>query len=513
MGHAEISGFACPYCVFSRKDGNNLKYCEEVVIVKLIELLKGLDYTVNRGSTDLAINKVEYDSRKIEAGDVFVCIEGFSVDGHKYAEAAVQKGATAVVCQKKVEVPENCTIITVEDSRKALALISANSYGKPAAQLKLIGITGTNGKTTSTYMMKSILEEAGYKVGIIGTIANYIGDRKIPADRTTPESLELHEMFKDMVEEGVQYCVMEVSSHSLSLSRVYGLKFAEGIFSNLTRDHLDFHKTFENYYEAKRLLFKNSETSIINLDDEYGRRIIEDTEGRKVTYAIESIGDVSASKVMMHSRGIDFEINYKGESISVNLKIPGKYNVYNALCSAAACLNEGIAPEIIKRGLEQVQVPGRCEIVTKDYNLGFEVIVDYAHTPDGLENILKTAREFTEKRLIAVFGCGGDRDRTKRPIMGRIGSDLSDLVLITSDNPRTEDPLSIINEIKTGINKENYILIENRREAIKKAIQIAEEGDVIVIAGKGHEDYQILKDKTIHFDEREIIKEIIEELF
>lgn len=481
--------------------------------MKLIELLKGLQYTASTGSTDLDINKVQYDSREIKPGDVFVCIEGFSVDGHKYAQAAVQKGAVAVVCQKKIDGLENCTVIDVEDSRKALALISANYYGNPADKLKLIGITGTNGKTTSTYMMKSILEEAGYKVGIIGTIANYIGDRKIPAHRTTPESLELHELFKEMVEEGVQYCVMEVSSHSLSLSRVYGLQFAEGIFSNLTRDHLDFHKTFENYYEAKLLLFKSSDTSIINIDDEYGRRIIEDAKGRKITYTIESAGDVFASDVSMHSRGIDFNINYSGSSIPVNLKIPGRYNVYNVLCSAAACLNEGIGLDAVKRGLEQVQVPGRCEIVTKSYNLGFEVIVDYAHTPDGLENILNTAREFTRGRLISVFGCGGDRDRTKRPIMGKIGSELSDLVVITSDNPRTEEPMSIIDEIKNGIEKDNYILIENRREAIKKAIQIAEKGDVIVIAGKGHEDYQILKDKVIHFDEREIIKEIIEELF
>jgi UDP-N-acetylmuramoyl-L-alanyl-D-glutamate--2,6-diaminopimelate ligase len=491
-----------------------LRYFKEVVIVKLIELLKGLQFTVSSGDLNLDINKVEYDSREVVTGDVFVCIEGFSVDGHKYAQAAVQKGAAVVVCQKEIEGLESCTIIKVEDSRKALALISANFYGRPADRIKLIGITGTNGKTTSTYMMKSILEEAGYKVGIIGTIANYIGDRRIEAHRTTPESLELHKLFKEMVDEGVKYCIMEVSSHSLSLSRVHGIQFDEGIFSNLTRDHLDFHKTFENYYEAKLLLFKNSNTSIINIDDKYGKRIIKDITGvSQVTYSIENKADVFASNVAMHSRGIDFELNCKDSGININLKIPGRYNVYNSLCSAAACINEGIELEVIKRGLEQVLVPGRCEIVTKNYDLGFEVIVDYAHTPDGLDNILKTAREFTENRLIAVFGCGGDRDKTKRPIMGRIGSELSDIVVITSDNPRTEEPMTIIDEIKEGIEKENYILIENRKEAIKRAIQIAEKGDVIVIAGKGHEDYQILKDKVIHFDEREIIKEIIEELF
>lgn len=481
--------------------------------MKLEQLLKGLQYTISRGDINLDINKVEYDSRKIEKGDIFVCIDGLNVDGHKYAHAAVQKGAVAVVCQKEVETLENASVITVEDSRKALALISANYYGNPADKLRLIGITGTNGKTTSTYMMKSILEEAGYKVGLIGTIANYIGDKKIPSHRTTPESLELHELFKEMVEAGVDYCVMEVSSHSLSLSRVYGLRFSEGIFSNLTRDHLDFHKTFENYYEAKLLLFKSSSTSIVNIDDEYGKKIIEDIKGQFITYAIDNNGDIYASDVSMHSRGIDFNINYKDSCSTINLKIPGKYNVYNALCSASACINEGISLEAVKRGLEQVLVPGRCEIVTKNYDLGFEVIVDYAHTPDGLENILKTAREFTKARLITVFGCGGDRDRTKRPIMGKIGSDMSDVVIITSDNPRTEEPEVIIEEIKGGVERDNYILIENRRDAIKKAIEIARKGDVVVVAGKGHEDYQILKDKVIHFDEREIIKEIIEELF
>jgi UDP-N-acetylmuramoyl-L-alanyl-D-glutamate--2,6-diaminopimelate ligase len=481
--------------------------------MQLKEILKGVDYTLIEGDDNISISNVTYDSREVKENDLFICIDGFSTDGHKYAKKAVQNGAGVIVCQKDLIGVENCTIIKVEDTRKAMAIISANFYGNPSQKLKLIGITGTNGKTTSTYMVKAVLEAAGYKVGLIGTIANYIGNKRLPAERTTPESLELHKLFSDMVKDGVDYCVMEVSSHSLSLSRVYGLLFNEGIFTNLTQDHLDFHNTFENYYSAKLELFKISNTLIINGDDEYGRKIIEDTGREALTYGIDKASDIRASDLKLHSRGINFLLECKNESVDIELPIPGKYNVYNALACAAVCLNEKLSLDLIKRGLETVQVPGRCEIVTKNYNLGFEVIVDYAHTPDGLENILTTAREFTEGRLISVFGCGGDRDKTKRPIMGKIGSELSDLAIITSDNPRSEEPLSIIKDILTGIHKDNYLVIENRREGIKGAMEIAVEGDVIVVAGKGHEDYQILKDKVLHFDEREVIDEIVKELF
>ncbi|OFI07548.1 UDP-N-acetylmuramoyl-L-alanyl-D-glutamate--L-lysine ligase [Clostridium acetireducens DSM 10703] len=481
--------------------------------MNLKELLQGVDYKELKGTTNINIEKVEYDSRKVSKGDLFICIEGYATDGHKYAENAVEKGAKVIICEKDIDIKGDITIIKVSNSRKALAVIGANYFQNPSKKLKVIGITGTNGKTTSTFMIKSILEAAGYKVGIVGTIANYIGDKKIHAERTTPESFELQKLFKDMVDEKVDYCVMEVSSHSLYLDRVYGVEFCEAIFTNLTQDHLDFHKTFENYYNAKLILFKNSKNSIINIDDKYGERVFKDVNNNKITYSIEKKSDVKADNIKMHSRGIEFDINYKGEKSNIGIHIPGKYNVLNALGSAAACLNEGISLEIVKKGLENLLfVPGRCEIVTKKYNLGFEVIVDYAHTPDGLENILSTAREFTKGRLISVYGCGGDRDRTKRPIMGKIGSELSDIAVITSDNPRTEDPMLIIEDVIKGIDKENYIVVENRREAIKKAMEIAQKDDVIVVAGKGHEDYQILKDKTIHFDEREVIKELIDEL-
>lgn len=481
--------------------------------MNLKDLLKGLDYTISNGIEDIDISKVEYDSRKVLKGDLFFCIEGFKVDGHKFAAAAVKNGAAAIVCMQDIEENLPCTIIKVKDSRKAMSLISANYYENPSHKFKLIGITGTNGKTTSTFMMKSILEEASKKVGLIGTIANYIGDKKMHSERTTPESLELQKLFYEMSSEGIDYCIMEVSSHSLSLDRVFGVEFSEAIFTNLTQDHLDFHKTFENYYEAKLKLFSSAKNSIINIDDEYGKRVYDDVNNNKITYSIEKAADVKAENINIHSRGACFDLVYKDNSVKVNLNLPGRYNIYNALGSAAACLNEGISLEHIKAGLEKVTVPGRCEIVTKGNDLGFDVIVDYAHTPDGLENILKTAREFTEGRLISVFGCGGDRDKTKRPIMGRIGSDLSDIAVVTSDNPRTEEPAAIIEDIVKGIEKDNFIVVLNRAEAIKKAMCLAEKNDVIVIAGKGHEDYQILKDKVIHFDEREIIRDIIKELF
>lgn len=481
--------------------------------MNLKQILSGIDYKIIKGSDDLEIREIQYDSREVKDGDLFVCIEGYSTDGHKYINSAYSKGAQAIICSKDVESIPDCTVIMVEDSRKALALAAANYYDHPADKLKVMGITGTNGKTTSTFMIKSILDAAGHKVGLIGTIANYIGNKKIPSHRTTPESLELQKLFKDMIDDGVSYCVMEVSSHSLYLDRVYGVKFAQAIFTNLTQDHLDFHKTFENYYDAKLILFKNTKNSVVNIDDEYGNRVYKDSKGNKVTYSIDNPSDVWAKNIHMHSRGVDFDVTYKNEMTHINLNIPGKYNVMNALGCVGACLGEGISIDIVKKGLESMLcVPGRCEIVTQNYNLGYEVIVDYAHTPDGLENILKTAKEFTKGKLISVFGCGGDRDNTKRPIMGKIGTELSDLAVITSDNPRTEDPMSIIKEIEKGVQKDNYIVVENRRDAIKKAMELAKKDDVIVVAGKGHEDYQILKDKTIHFDEREVIAEIVEEL-
>lgn len=481
--------------------------------MKLRDIMENSNFNLINGDIDIDVNEIQYDSRKVKQGDVFFCIEGYNVDGHKYIQNAINNGAIAIVCQKNLEDIPNCTLLKVEDSRKSLALSGANYYNHPSRKMKVIGITGTNGKTTSAFMIKAILEEQGYKVGLIGTIANYIGNKKIHTERTTPESLELQKLFKEMVDCSVDYCVMEVSSHSLSLDRVFGIEFCQSIFTNLTQDHLDFHKTFDNYFSAKLKLFEYSVNSIINIDDVYGERAYNLIKDSKLSYGLNPKANIMASNITMDSKGSHFNLEYEGVSFDIKLNIPGNYNVYNALGSAAACLNEGVSSAAIQLGLKKVQVPGRCEIVTRNKKLDFDIILDYAHSPDGLKNILETARKFTKGKLISVFGCGGDRDKLKRPIMGKIGSELSDFAIITSDNPRTEEPLSIINDVVKGIEKDNIEIVENRREAIKKAIEIAKLGDVIVIAGKGHEDYQVLKDKTIHFDEREIVSDIIKELF
>ncbi|MBI6019331.1 UDP-N-acetylmuramoyl-L-alanyl-D-glutamate--2,6-diaminopimelate ligase [Clostridium perfringens] len=480
----------------------------------LKSLLKGLDYEVIKGNEESKVQNIRYDNRKIEQGDAFVCVKGFKVDGHSFIGDAIKKGAKTLIVQEDVSVQEDITIIKVRDTRKALAIMSSNYFGNPKDKLKIIGITGTNGKTTSAFIIKSILEKAGFMTGLIGTIANYIGNKKVDAVRTTPESYELHELFKNMVDAGVEYCVMEVSSHSLELDRVYGVEFEEGIFTNLTRDHLDFHKTFENYYNAKFKLFERSNHSIINLDDPYGANIVKDIEERGVktkvsTFSIEKESDFKAFEIKSHSNGSEFKVNLEGiEEFSIN--IPGEYNIYNSLGCIICAYNLNIPMDKIKEGLSDVVIPGRCELVAKEKNLPYSIIIDYAHTPDGLENILSTVKAFTKNRMISVFGCGGDRDKVKRPQMGKIGCELSDIVIITSDNPRSEEPMDIINDIVKPLNYDNFVIEVNRKEAIRKAMNMALEGDVIVIAGKGHETYQILKDETIHFDEREVVYDILE---
>lgn len=480
----------------------------------LKSLLKGLDYEVIKGNEESKVQNIRYDNRKIEQGDAFVCVKGFKVDGHSFIGDAIKKGARVLIVQEEVSVQEDITIIKVRDTRKALAIMSSNYFGNPKDKLKIIGITGTNGKTTSAFIIKSILEKAGFMTGLIGTIANYIGNKKVDAVRTTPESYELHELFKNMVDAGVEYCVMEVSSHSLELDRVYGVQFEEGIFTNLTRDHLDFHKTFENYYNAKFKLFERSNHSIINLDDPYGANIVKDIEERGVktkvsTFSIEKESDFKAFEIKSHSNGSEFKVNLESiEEFSIN--IPGEYNIYNSLGCIICAYNLNIPMDKIKEGLRDVVIPGRCELVAKEKNLPYSIIIDYAHTPDGLENILSTVKAFTKNRMISVFGCGGDRDKVKRPQMGKIGCELSDIAIITSDNPRSEEPMDIINDIVKPLNYDNFIIEVNRKEAIRKAMNMALEGDVIVIAGKGHETYQILKDETIHFDEREVVYDILE---
>lgn len=478
--------------------------------MKLLDLLKGVDYELLEGTVEKEVNHIQYDSRKVNEGDLFVCLTGFEVDGHDYANKAIEAGAKVVLCEKKIDIKsEGVIVLLVNEGRKALATMSANYYGHPTKSLKLIGVTGTNGKTTTVYLLKSMLEKAGKKVGLVGTIANYIGENKLKSERTTPESLELQKLFKDMVDANCEYCVMEVSSHSLQLDRVYGCEFEVGIFTNLTRDHLDFHKSFDNYYNAKFKLFERSKASVINVDDDYGYRVLKDVEkleNKEIkTYSINNNSDFKASDLMLKEGDIHFKIN--GEEF--NSVLPGEYNVYNALGAVGAMSILGISNESIRKGLLDVVVPGRCERIGYKYDIPYDIIIDFAHTPDGLKNILETLKGFTKNRLIAVYGCGGDRDKVKRAELGRIGTELADLAIITSDNPREEDPMAIIKEIVAGITKSNYLAIENRVEAIKLALGMAEEGDVVVLAGKGHENYQITNEGVIHFDEREVVDEIL----
>lgn len=482
--------------------------------MELSRIMKGIKYDILHGNINKEISDIFYDSRQVNKSSLFVCITGFKTDGHIYADKAVENGAEAIVCEHDIKnIPNNVTIIKVENSREALASIAVNFYDNPAEKLNVIGVTGTNGKTTTTYLIKSILDKVNHKVGIIGTIENRIGDEVIHTERTTPESIEIQKLFKDMQSKGVDDVVMEVSSHSLDLYRVDGCNFNIGIFTNLTQDHLDYHITFENYRNAKSKLFKMCKKAVVNIDDATGNFMIETAENKPViTFGIDNPADLRGENIYIDSHGVKFELEYKGKKYPVELNIPGKFSIYNALGSIGACIHMGIPMEKIIEGLKDNKgVKGRFQTVAS--GKGFNAIVDYAHTPDGLENILITAHEFTKGRIITVFGCGGDRDKTKRPIMGEIAGKLSDYCIITSDNPRTENPLNILDDVEKGMIKTNfeYIKIADRKEAIFYAVKKAEKGDIIIIAGKGHEDYQIFPDKTIHFDDVEIVKEAFEE--
>ncbi len=460
---------------------------------------------------DLEITGITCDSRQVTKGSVFVCINGVADDGHKYARTAYDNGAAVIICEKDVGLPNQ---IFTEDSRKEFASASANWFGNPQNKLKIIGVTGTNGKTSVSYMIKHVLEKCGHKVGLVGTIQNMIGDEVLPSKNTTPSGYELQSMFSLMVAAGCDYCVMEVSSHALDQDRVYGIEFEAGLFTNLTQDHLDYHITMDNYMKAKKKLFEASKVAVMNCDDSYFDEISQGFEDKLVTFsAAGNTADYRAENINLRPDGSQFDLCGKGMTSHIKTAIGGKFTPYNATC-AAVCLAElGFSLDEISKAFSDMSgVKGRAEVVPT--NKDFTVIIDYAHTPDGLENILKTFSECEKNRLIVLFGCGGDRDRTKRPKMGAIAAKLADYILVTSDNPRTEDPISIINDILQGMKDSDtlYEVIENRTEAIKKAVQIAEKGDIIVLAGKGHETYQILKTGTIHLDEREIVAEALLEI-
>ena len=476
--------------------------------MKLSTLLSG--YKVNNQFDDVEIGGINYDSRKVKNGDVFVCVTGFLQDGHKYAESAVEAGAVAVICERELELSVPCVL--VDNTREALAFMSDVFYDHPTRKLKLIGVTGTNGKTTTTFLVKNILEAAGYKVGLIGTNKNMIGDREIPTERTTPESLELNALFAEMAGEGMDYAVMEVSSHSLDLSRVAYCDFDIGAFTNLTQDHLDFHETMENYLSAKAKLFDLCRTGIINNDDVSGRKIAASCSAVTVLYGMDSACDIYGFNADFGSNGVVFDCDMLGRKKKIRINTPGKFSVYNALCAIGICTACGITAEVIADGLLKVEgVCGRAEVVPTKQD--YTVMIDYAHTPDGIENILRSIRGFAKGRVVILFGCGGDRDRTKRPKMGKIAGELADFCIVTSDNTRTEDPDFIISEIVPGVVETGceYVVVPNRKDAIKYALDNARKDDVILLAGKGHETYQILNTGTIHFDEREIVREILGE--
>lgn len=453
---------------------------------------------------DTDITDIVYDSRKVTKGSLFVAIKGFKSDGHEYIEKAVEMGA-AIVVGEEDRCEEN--YIRVPSSRKFLAAASANFFERACDKMKIVGITGTNGKTTTSYLIKQILELKGHKCGLIGTNQILIGDEAIDSERTTPESRELHELFYKMYKSGAEYVVMEVSSHSLELDRVYGIEFEVGVFSNLTQDHLDFHETMDNYAAAKAKLFEMSKSAAINADDAYSHVMLKNAKN-VVTYSIESASDLKVEGIKLRERGITFDVTYNGEERQLRLGIPGLFSVYNALAAASGALCLGFSLEDIEKGLVIARgVKGRLEVVPT--LTPYTVIIDYAHTPDGLENVIKAVRGFAKGRVITLFGCGGDRDNTKRPIMGEIAQRLSDYVIVTSDNPRTEDPGVIMEQIVKGMHEGNYVCIESRRDAIDYALDFAREGDVVILAGKGHETYQIFKTGTIHFDEREVVKECL----
>ncbi|MBE6741365.1 MAG: UDP-N-acetylmuramoyl-L-alanyl-D-glutamate--2,6-diaminopimelate ligase [Ruminococcaceae bacterium] len=471
--------------------------------MKLKEILANID--VKNEYSDKEVINVTSDSRLVEEGFLYVCIKGASFDGHSVAEKMLEKGAAAVVCERDLGLENQ---IIVDDTRAVYSPICANFFGNPANSLKLIGLTGTNGKTTTTFIIKQILENLGKKVGLIGTVQNMVGSEIYPAHYTTPDPYELQSLFRKMVDAGCEYCVMEVSSQALAQGRVAGIHFELAAFTNLTQDHLDYHKTWENYFGSKRILFENCDIAITNIDDKNGLRIVEGLPCKVKTYSVDNNNsDFTARNVCFSSDGVKYEL-VTDRIGRVQCPIPGRFSVYNSLCAVSVAIALGFDFEDVLRAVAKCSgVKGRIEVVPTETD--YTVIIDYAHSPDGLENIISSLREISKGRIVTLFGCGGDRDRTKRPLMGEIAARLSDFCVVTSDNPRSEKPADIINDILEGMKntKTPYKVIENRKEAIEWALENARENDIILLAGKGHETYQILNDGTIHFDEREVVSE------
>lgn len=472
--------------------------------MKLKELLQNVQVLECTADLDLDVNSVYYDSRKVTEGSLFVAVSGFAADGNRFIPMALDKGAAAVVTAKRPE--GDVPYVLVASDRLALALIGCNFYGHPAKAMTMIGVTGTNGKTSVTLLLKQVLEKClGAKVGLIGTMANMVGQEEIPTERTTPESFELQGLFAKMRDAGCTHVVMEVSSHAVALERIGGVHFDAAAFTNLTEDHLDFHKTMDAYCDAKAELFRRCSRAVVNTDDGYADRILAAAACPVLTTAITGMADIRAENLELLSEGVRFTAVSGEERAAVSLPIPGRFTVYNALTVIGLAKQLGISLPDCAAALAQAHgVKGRVEVVPTP-GMPYSVLIDYAHTPDGLENVLSSVRTFCKGRVIGVFGCGGDRDPMKRPIMGQIGVKLSDFAVITSDNPRTENPMAIIEDILKGVKKEygEYIVMEDRRSAIRYAMDIAKKNDIIVLAGKGHETYQDIGGQKHHLDERE----------
>ena len=480
--------------------------------MKLNDILNSLTILEATADLNADITDVCYDSRQAVEGGLFVAIAGAATDGHKYIPMVQEKGAACVVCQ---QVPD-CGIpyVLVEDSRRALAVIACNWFDHPSREMTMVGVTGTSGKTTSTYLIKSILEQkAGAKVGLVGTIQNMIGDQVLHTERTTPESFELQKLFRQMSDAGCTHVVMEVSSHALALDRVYGIRFAVGIFTNLSQDHLDFHHTMEEYCDAKAILFERCDVAIYNADDPWHQRMLAHCPCRTFSYSAKGEADLAAKSIQLHAGSVDYDAEADTEWAHVHVGIPAIFTVYNTLDAIAACWNLGVPiAECADALAKNHGVKGRMEIIPTP-GKNFTILNDYAHKPDALENVLSSVRGFAKGRTVVVFGCGGDRDRTKRPIMGEIAARLADFSVVTSDNPRTEEPMAIIDDILAGMKGCTAYAVEpDRVKAIHYAMDHAQPGDVIVLAGKGHEDYQEINHQHFPMDERVIVAQHLKEM-
>jgi UDP-N-acetylmuramoyl-L-alanyl-D-glutamate--2,6-diaminopimelate ligase len=484
--------------------------------LELEKVMQGIDYELITGRLNQEIKGISYDSRKVKPGDLFICIPGLKTDGHEFVDQALGRGAVALLAEKQMAISNDAALLLTTDCRKAIPVAASNFYNHPSHHIKVIGVTGTNGKTTTTHLIKAILEEQGAKVGIMGTLYARMGEAEKTLSNTTPESLDIEEFLSLVQQENGDYMVMEVSSHALAMGRVDEIRFHGAVFTNLTQDHLDYHQTMEKYKESKLKLFNNlikkeGYLAVINADDPAAHDFMKASGPNYYSYGINEEADVKATNLKFSLKGSQFTVFHCGDSFDINMKLIGRFSVYNALAAITCALGEGVKPAVIKSALEKVDgVAGRFEQV--DCGQDFTVIIDYAHTPDGLENILRTGQEILENRMITVFGCGGDRDKTKRPLMGKIAALYSDFCIVTSDNPRSEEPEAIIDDIIPGlmaVENSHYAKIVDRREAIHQAICLAKKGDLVIIAGKGHETYQLVKDQVLDFDDKKVAAEFL----